>query len=114
MAKETLTRLIDDLDKGKADETIRFGLDSVEYEIDLSEKNAAKLRRTLEPYVAAGHRLGRSTAARGRSRRPAAQPNDRAQNKAIREWARSKKKQISNRGRIPEEIIAEYHATAGR
>jgi hypothetical protein len=113
MAKETITRLVDDLDQGDADETVKFGLDGAEYEIDLSAKNAAKLRQILDPYVGAGSRVGR--AARGSSRRRvAAQPIDRAQNKAIREWARSKKKKISDRGRIPEEIVAEYHASAGR
>jgi nucleoid-associated protein Lsr2 len=114
MARQTITKLVDDLDQGKADETVRFGLDSVEYEIDLSAKNAAKLRRALEPFVTAGQRLGRATAGRGRAGRRTAQPADRAQNKAIREWARTKKKQISDRGRIPEEIVAEYHARAGR
>lgn len=115
MAKRTITRLVDDLDEGDADETLRFGLDNVEYEIDLSAKNAAKLRQALEPYLAAGQRVGRATAARGQGRRSrAVQPADRAQNRAIREWARSKKRQISDRGRIPEEIVAEYHASAGR
>lgn len=113
MAKETITRLIDDLDKGDADETVKFGIDGVDYEIDLSAKNAAKLRQALEPYVNAGHRV-RPGAARSQVRRRAAQPIDRAQNKAIREWARSKKKKISDRGRIPEDIVAEYHASAGR
>lgn len=114
MAKETITRLIDDLDKGDADETVRFGLDGMEYEIDLSAKNAGKLRQALEPYVVAGHRVTRGAVPRSQTRRRAAQPIDRAQNKAIREWARSKKKQISDRGRIPEDIVAEYHASAGR
>jgi hypothetical protein len=43
VAKQTITKLIDDLDKGEADETVKFGLDGVQYEIDLSAKNAAKL-----------------------------------------------------------------------
>jgi hypothetical protein len=114
MAKETITRLIDDLDKGEADETVRFGLDGVDYEIDLSAKNAAKLRQALEPFVAAGSKVSGRTAARGQTRRRVSQPIDRAQNKAIREWAKSKKKKISDRGRIPEDIVAEYHASAGR
>jgi hypothetical protein len=113
MAKETITRLIDDIDQSDADETVKFGLDGVQYEIDLSAKNAAKLRQVLEPYVNAGTRLGRGSATPTR-RRGGQTVADRAQNKAIREWARSKKKKISDRGRIPEEIVAEYHASAGR
>lgn len=113
MARQTITKLIDDLDNGEADETVRFGIDSVEYEIDLSAKNAAKLRKALDPYLAAGQKLGRGAAPRSQNRRRTAQPSDRERNKAIRDWARSKKKQISGRGRIPEEIVAEYHASAG-
>lgn len=46
MAERTLVQLIDDLDgtqfaEGKG-ETIQFGLDGVEYEIDLATKNAKK------------------------------------------------------------------------
>lgn len=113
MAKQTITRLIDDLDRGEAEETVKFGLDGVQYEIDLSAKNAAKLRDTLGPYVKAGTKAARAAAGVSR-RRTASAPTDRAQNKAIREWARSKRKKISDRGRIPEEIVAEYHASAGR
>lgn len=116
MAKRTITKLIDDLDHTDADETITFGLDGVHYEIDLSKKNAAKLREALKPYVQAGVRVGRLTTAvgRGAGRRRGAQAVDREQNRAIREWARSQGKEISNRGRIPEDIVAEYHANAGR
>ena len=43
--------LIDDLDGSEADETVTYSLDDQEYEIDLSEENAAKFRETLEPYI---------------------------------------------------------------
>jgi hypothetical protein len=112
VAKQTITKLIDDMDDTDADETVRFGLDGNQYEIDLSTKNAAKLRQVLQPYVDAGKRV-RGAAAPAR-RRGAPALTDRAQNKAIREWARSKRKKISDRGRIPEEIVAEYHTSAGR
>jgi hypothetical protein len=113
MAKQTITKLIDDMDDTDADETVRFALDGVQYEIDLSSKNAAKFRQVLQPYVDAGKRMRGATApARRRGGAPAI--TDRAQNKAIREWARSKRKKISDRGRIPEEIVAEYHSNAGR
>ena len=43
--------LIDDLDGSEANETVTYSLDGQEYEIDLSKKNAAKFRETLEPYI---------------------------------------------------------------
>src|SRR5207245_10053153 len=39
------TLLIDDLDGGEAEGTVRFGLDGAEYEIDLSAGHAGALRR---------------------------------------------------------------------
>lgn len=117
MAKQIIHKLIDDLDGGDADETVRFALDGVHYEIDLSKKNAAKVRNLIEPYITAGSRIGRSAVVvggRAASRSRGAAKNDKEQNKAIREWARRNGKTISDRGRIPQELADEYHAKAGR
>ena len=62
MARQVITTLIDDLDGKKADRTVEFSLDGVSYTIDLSEANAGKLRKALDPYINAGTRLGRSAA----------------------------------------------------
>lgn len=40
MATRTVIELIDDLDGSEATETVRFGLDGTEYEIDLAGQNA--------------------------------------------------------------------------
>ena len=37
-------RLVDDLDGEAADETVEFGIDGKNYEIDLSKENAGRLR----------------------------------------------------------------------
>jgi len=49
MAQRVSVALEDDLDGGPADETVRFGIGTSEYEIDLSDQNAAKLRERLAP-----------------------------------------------------------------
>lgn len=112
MAQKTVTYLVDDLVGGDADETVKFGLDGVEYEIDLSEKNAAALRESVAKYVSAGRRVGKSgvkpLSARGRG----AASTDREQNKAIREWAKRKGISISERGRISQDVVDQYHAQA--
>jgi len=54
MAKKVTVSLIDDFDGKQADGTVQFGLDGVSYEIDLSEKNAKKMREGLRPWVDAG------------------------------------------------------------
>jgi hypothetical protein len=116
VAKQVIQRLIDDIDGGDADETVKFAFDGVQYEIDLSKKNASKLRNAIAPYQEAGSKVGRGgvvvggRAARGRGGATA----DREQNKAIRAWAKKEGKDISDRGRIPQEIVDEYHSKAGR
>jgi hypothetical protein len=70
MAQKIQTLLIDDLDGGQAEDTVRFGLDGAEYEIDLSAKHAETLRKALEPYVSAARRASGSVARRP-GRRPA-------------------------------------------
>jgi hypothetical protein len=51
--------LVDDLDGGEADETVKFALEGVQYEIDLSKKNATKLRDAFGPFLSAGTKVGR-------------------------------------------------------
>ncbi|MFI6129447.1 Lsr2 family protein [Micromonospora sp. NPDC051141] len=126
MAKQIIHKLVDDLDGGNADETVTFALDGVRYEIDLSASNAEKLRNLFEPYTSHGTKAGRSgVAASVRTGRHAAAPlgarrgssgttANREQNRAIRDWAKRAGKDISDRGRIPQEIVDEYNQKAGR
>jgi hypothetical protein len=104
-------RLIDDLDGEVADETVEFGLDGKSFEIDLSKGNAGRLRDALAEYVAAARKSG---GARRRSAPAAATPPrrptiDREQNQAIRDWARKRGMKVSDRGRIPAEVLEAYH-----
>jgi hypothetical protein len=111
MAQKTIVELVDDLDGGKADESLTFALDGVEYAIDLSTKNAARLRDSLAEFVGHGRRVGgRKQRGTGTTQTPVRAGGDKAQNQAIREWARSNGKQISDRGRIPADLIAEFQA----
>jgi hypothetical protein len=112
MAQKHIVQLIDDIDEGVAEETVSFALDGTNYEIDLSAKNAAKLRDALATYVAharrAGRGGGRSSGAPTRRGRPAR--GDREQTHAIREWARKNGYKIGEKGRIPANILEAYHA----
>jgi nucleoid-associated protein Lsr2 len=103
-------RLIDDLDGESADETVEFGLDGKVFEIDLSKGNAGRLRDALAEFVGAARKAGgarrRSAAATTPPRRPSI---DREQNQAIRDWARKRGMKVSDRGRIPAEVLEAYH-----
>ena len=72
MAQKVTVELEDDLDGGPAEETVRFGVDGSEYEIDLSKKNAAALRRKLAPFIDHARKAGRGQRRRPGGLRPAA------------------------------------------
>lgn len=116
MAQRVVTTLIDDLDGKKADETVTFAVDGVEYTIDLSRGNAKKLRKSLAPFVEKARRAPRTRGTRRVTRVTGTGPAraDREQNQAIREWARSQGYKVADRGRIPEDILLRYNALAAK
>ena len=118
MARQVITTLIDDLDGKPADRTVEFSLDGTSYTIDLSDANAGKLRKALDPFISAGSRVGRGGSGRGPGRPASAATgragNDRDQNRQIREWAVANGYTVSERGRIPQNVTDAYRATHGR
>ena len=107
MVKQAIVTLVDDIDGGPADETVRFGIGSQQYEIDLNSKNAARLRKQLAPFIARGRPAGRSP---HRSRRTAA---SRQRSRDIRAWALDQGIGLSERGRIPASVVDQYEAAKG-
>ncbi|TLM83023.1 histone-like nucleoid-structuring protein Lsr2 [Arthrobacter sp. MPF02] len=107
MAQKVNIILVDDLDGGSADENVKFGLDGVNYEIDLSAANASELRSSLERFISAARKAsggGRSTA-RAAKAPSGGRSNDSAQ---IRQWARDNGYTVNSRGRIQAEIQEAY------
>jgi hypothetical protein len=113
MAQKVQTLLIDDLEGGEADSTVRFGLDGTEYEIDLSAKNAEALRTALGRYLDAARRAPGSSPRRlGRtSRRGSASGLNTTQ---VREWAKSQGIEVKDRGRVPAELVVKFRAATGQ
>ncbi|MGQ0846534.1 MAG: histone-like nucleoid-structuring protein Lsr2 [Sporichthyaceae bacterium] len=110
MAQRTYILLEDDLDGGEAAETVGFGLDGVVYEIDLSAKNAAMLRKALQRYVDSARRTGGRTQ-RGAAGGGSAAKAEQEQRNAIREWARANGYDLGERGRIPAHVVEAYNAS---
>ena len=107
MAQRVHVVLVDDLDGGDAAETVSFGLDGVDYEIDLSEQHANELREALALYVGHGRRTG------GRKRggqRAAGAGKDGPSASEIREWARENGWDVPARGRVSAEVREAYAA----
>src|SRR5919112_1803351 len=103
-----------------ADETVEFGIDGKNYEIDLSKENAGRLRDALADFVSAarraggrrrgGNSAGTGTSSAGAGTAPKGRSAiDREQNQAIRDWARKRGMKVSDRGRIPAEVLEAYH-----
>ena len=108
MAQKVVVSLVDDLDGGTAHETVQFSLDGKHYEIDLSDTHATALRESLASYIGSAHRP--SGTRRARTASSTISPSvDREQNQAIRDWARTKGMKVSDRGRIPSEVLTAYH-----
>ena len=101
MAQRVTVEMTDDIDGTQAAETIAFGVDGTSYEIDLSKRNASKMRRDFGRYIEHARRV-RSGRRSGRPRR------DRGRSSAVREWAKQQGIQVSERGRIPASVVSQY------
>ena len=113
MAQVTEVRLVDDLDGGHADESVDFAVDNKHYQMDLSEKNAARLREILAPFIAAARRPGGSTTTRTRGSTTATRPPGAGgETAAIREWAAANGFSVSARGRIAASVREAYENRA--
>lgn len=121
MATETITKLIDDVDGGDADRTIRFSYNGMRYIIDLSDNNADEMDGDFQKWIShasidKGERDG-GAPRRGNygGRRTttlvggAARQSDKDLNKAIRLWAESQGIKVAPRGRISDEVVAAFH-----
>jgi hypothetical protein len=110
MAQKIQTLFIDDIDGGAAEGTVRFALDGIEYEIDLSSKHGDELRDALRKYIEHARKVS------GATRRPGARGGRKASavdTMAVRAWARENGYEIKDRGRVPADIVAKYQADTG-
>jgi len=104
MAKKVNVIIVDDLDGTEPAESVRFGLDGADYEIDLNEDNAKQLREALSPFVGSARRLS------GARRRPSGSSGSGGNASVVRAWARENGHDVPARGRIPREIREAYDA----
>jgi hypothetical protein len=103
----TFDTLQDDLDGGPADQTVRFAIGGTEYEIDLSNENAQVFRQELAPYIAHARRATRR-ARREQRRRSVRTAASRQRSESVRAWAKNQGISVSDRGRIPADIVQQY------
>ena len=107
MAQHFQIRYIDDLDGtglGETANTLSFAFDGKNYTIDLSDENAETFRQAIAPYIEAGSRVTGTRAKTPRARTGG------GNTKAVREWARANGYDVSDRGRIPADVMDAYDA----
>lgn len=112
MATQTSVTVIDDVTGEAGASTVYFGIDGIDYEIDLTEANYDRLVDSLAEFTAVARKAKRSDG-RKTGARPAGGTRGkvgREQLAAIRDWARSAGYQVSNRGRISENIRSAFEA----
>lgn len=106
MAKKTV--LLDDLDSNvEATETVLFSIEGEFFELDLSEKNATSLRTALGKYTKAGRPVAVRDAVKQLTTNGDYDPA------IVRAWLVAKGRQVSEKGRVPAELVSEWVA-AGR
>jgi hypothetical protein len=111
MAQQIQTLFIDDIDGGEAAGTVRFALDGVDYEIDLSTEHTQDLHTAIGKYIGHARKVGGTRrAARGVGRRNASAIDTHK----VREWAREQGIEIKDRGRVPADVLTRYRETVGQ
>jgi Lsr2 len=105
MAQKVTVALEDDLTGGPATETLRFAFDGTDYEIDLNAKNGTAFRKQLASYVEHARKTGRT-----QGRRAGRAASSRQRSGDVRAWAKQHGLAVSERGRIPAGVMAQYEA----
>ena len=109
MVQKTVVTVVCDLPHDgevEGNETVSFSVDGTAYEIDVCSAHAKELHNIFSGYIEHARRV--IGAAR---RRKARSGPGRERSSEIRQWARERDYKVSERGRIPASIIAEYEAT---
>jgi hypothetical protein len=108
MATKVDTYKVDDLDGSKPAKTVRFAVDGVEREIDLSEENARKFYDFLDRYIKEGRLVSGRGSRAGRAGHRSKERHEKLQ--AARKWLREQGHDIPQRGRIHQKLLDEFEA----
>lgn len=113
MAEKVTVELVDDIDGSAAAETVEFHLDGLSFHIDLSRRNATKLREHLAMYISASRPARFDEVETKVTGSRSTSTAERRRNRRIRDWAKQEGLTISERGRIPQALIRRFEAATG-
>lgn len=104
--RETKIILIDDIDGAEAVDTVYFAIGRQVYEIDLSADNMKKFDADFEKWTKHARRV-KDVPSRSTSGTRVGSKSDAAR---IRSWAKSQGIELSDRGRVPQEVRERFYA----
>ena len=114
MATNVITLVTDDLDGSEGAATVHFSYQGKSYAIDLAPKNADKLAKALEPWIAKARTTDKAPKAAkaagtksSRSAKASERPYEPAQ---LREWQAATGRPVTLKGRFPDKDIEAYLA----
>lgn len=113
MARELVTLYSDDVtgQPGTDIEEVVYAVGGAVLECDMSGETKKRFDEALAPYTSVSRRRGPFRATPQATASAARKPTiDREQNQAIRDWAKRNGLTVSDRGRIPAEIVDRYHS----
>lgn len=106
MGQRINVELYDDIETNSpATQSVSFGWQGKSYEIDLNDKNFAQFEKAVTKYVEHA-RLVRKNGAGKPLREVKTGPDPRA----VRAWAASQGITVNRLGKVPQEIVDQYHA----
>lgn len=94
-----------DTDDGAPLKTVKLSYRGIDYEVDLSEKNATALGNVLAPYLDVARRTNKARTTEVAATKlsiDAPRPHD------IRRWAKSHGMDVADRGRLPADVTYRY------
>lgn len=101
--------VIDDMSGEEGASTRSFSIDGTAYEVDLTDSNAAKLLKSLDPYIKVARKKGSAPKKYPKSK--VTTPTASADLNAIRDWAKANGRKVSDRGRIPKDVVDAFNET---
>jgi hypothetical protein len=116
VAERIVRQLIDDIDGSDitdgGGEQLEFSVRGVAYRIDLSTANIARFDKALKPFVDAAEAVDGAPRrkAKGSGKSAPSAKSSPEQLAAVRDWARKKGYEVSDRGRIKAEIVEAFNA----
>lgn len=114
MAKKTVTLRVCDLHRGTAEavQSVRVALDGKTATLDVCDEHLEQVQATFKQWTRRASSRTRRTPRRkaAPANRSATNGNGGPANADVRAWARSQGYAVSNRGRVPSEIVRAYAA----